>query len=114
MNLQIDCLEMNQAGFYFNFLFESYLEQSTLQLVCVTLLLYNVAIFLCIIGLIVNHYTKLYGEQYKDKLPQWSLPILRYYLKFSQLTNYYYIVSIIVSLLLSISFCIIFYFMDIA
>ena len=34
------------------------------------LLLFNITIFLCIIGLIVNHYTKLYGEQYKDKLPQ--------------------------------------------
>jgi hypothetical protein len=113
-NLQIDRLEINQAGFDFSFLFESYLEQSTLQLVCITLLLYNVAIFICIIGLIVNHYTKLYGEQYKDKLPKWSLPIVRYYLKLGKLTNYYYIVSIIVSLLLSISFCILFYFMDIA
>jgi hypothetical protein len=110
----IDLHTSSKAGFDFDFLFESYLEQNTLQLVCLTLFLYNIAILICVIGLIVNYHVKLYGDQYMDKLPKWSLPIVKYYLILGQYTNYYYMVSILVSLLLSISFCVLFYFMDLA
>lgn len=45
-----------------------------------------------------------------DKLPQWSLPILRNYLKLGEFTNYYSIVMIMVSLLLSTITSVLIYF----
>jgi hypothetical protein len=104
----------NNAGFDFNDFFESYLEQNTLQLACVSFFLYDVAILMCLIGLIVNHYVKLYGDKYMDKLPNWSLSLVRYYLKLGQLSNNYYMILILFSLLCSMSFCVMFYFMDLA
>jgi hypothetical protein len=80
------------------------------QLFAIGLCMFNLTIFICIIGLIVNHYIKLYGEQYINKFPKWSLPIVRYYLKLGQYTNYYYILLIMVSLLFSTMTSFIIYF----
>ena len=80
------------------------------QLFAIGLCMFNLTIFICIIGLIVNHYIKLYGEQYMNKFPKWSLPIVRYYLKLGQYTNYYYILLIMVSLLFSTMTSFIIYF----
>ena len=72
--------------------------------------MFNLTIFICVIGLIVNYYIKLYGEQYMDKFPKWSLPIVRNYLKLGLLTNYYYIGMIMLSLLFSTITSILIYF----
>lgn len=101
----------NKAGFDFDTLSDSFLEFSTLQLVSITLFLYDIAILICLIGLIVNYYTRFYGNEYKEKLPKWSLPIIRYYLKLGEYTNYTYVLSIVMSLILSMLFCLIFFFM---
>lgn len=53
-----------------------------------------------VMGLIFNHYIKLYGDQYVNKTPKWVLPIMNYYLKFTHYSNYYYIILIVVSQLL--------------
>ena len=74
------------------------------------LFMFNLTIFICVIGLIVNYYIKLYGEQYMEKFPKWSLPIVRNYLKLGLLTNYYYIGMIMLSLLFSTITSILIYF----
>nr|QYC35761.1 hypothetical protein [Apophysomyces elegans] len=101
----------NKAGFDLDTLSDSSLEFSTLQLVSITLFLYDIAILICLIGIIVNYYIRLYGNEYKEKLPKWSLPIIRYYLKLAEYTNYTYVLSIVMSLILSMLFCLIFLFM---
>jgi hypothetical protein len=50
-----------------------------------------------VMGLIINYYIKLYGEQFIDKAPKLILPLVKYYLKFTQYNNYYYIIIIVIS-----------------
>jgi hypothetical protein len=70
--------------------------------------MFNVSIFVCLIGLVSNsagaghrsepggYYFKLYGDKYMDKLPKWSLPIARSYYKVREYSNDYYIITIFV------------------
>lgn len=58
--------------------------------------MFNVSIFVCLTGLILNHYFKLYGDRYLDTLPEWVLPFAKRYSKVREYSNYYYVVTIFV------------------
>jgi hypothetical protein len=112
---ELDSLDLNKtskASFDLDTLFGSFSEHTTLQLACISFFLYSLAILICVVGLIVNYYVKLYGNLYMKKLPKWSLLIVRYYLKLGEYTNYSYIITILTSLLFSIALSLFLYITD--
>lgn len=83
-----------------------------IQYVTLGFILFNSIIFDSLMGLIVNHYIKLYGDHLLEKLPKWSLPIVGYYFKARQLSNYYLILMMIGCLLCSTGFCLYLYILE--
>jgi len=63
--------------------------------------MFNMTIFICLTGLILNHYSKLYGDQYLEKLPNWILPIAKHYSNLRDYSNHYYILTIFVTTIMS-------------
>jgi hypothetical protein len=63
--------------------------------------MFNMTILICLTGLILNHYSKLYGDQYLEKLPNWILPIAKYYSNLRDYSNNYYILTIFVTTIMS-------------
>ena len=63
--------------------------------------MFNMTIFICLTGLILNHYSKLYGDQYLEKLPNWILPIAKQYSNLRDYSNHYYILTIFVTTIMS-------------
>jgi hypothetical protein len=78
-----------------------------LNLIALSYFLFNVAILWCVIGLTINYYIKLYGDQYLDNIPKWLLPFVKVYLKYtlfnSKLLLIILLISIFSSMLLSIA-----------
>jgi uncharacterized membrane-anchored protein YhcB (DUF1043 family) len=75
-------------------------ENNTLLSFSTSFILASGVALSAIMGLIFNHYIKLYGDQYVNKVPKLVLPIMNNYLKFVHYSNNYYIILIIVSQLL--------------
>jgi hypothetical protein len=63
--------------------------------------MFNMTVFICLTGLILNHYSKLYGDQYLEKLPKWILPIAKHYSILRDYSNHYYILTIFVTTIMS-------------
>ena len=49
--------------------------------------MFNVTILIYTLGLITNNYIKLYGDQYREKVPKYFLPVMEKYLKLGQYSN---------------------------
>jgi hypothetical protein len=63
--------------------------------------MFNMTVLICLTGLILNHYSKLYGDQYLEKLPKWILPIAKHYSNLRDYSNNYYILTIFVTTIMS-------------
>jgi hypothetical protein len=63
--------------------------------------MFNMTVLICLMGLILNHYTKLYGDQYLEKLPKWILPIAKHSSNLKDDSNHYYILTIFVTTIMS-------------
>jgi hypothetical protein len=73
--------------------------------------MFNMTIFICLSGLILNHYSKLYGDQYLEKLPNWILPIAKHYSNLRDYSNNYYILTILVTTIMSTMASMIMYYL---
>lgn len=85
------------------------LPVTALQHFTIAIILFNVIIFNSLMSLIVNHYIQLYGDKFISKVPKWSLPIVKYYIKARQFSNYYLIVIIMVCLVFPTTLCLFIY-----
>jgi hypothetical protein len=96
--------------FEINSIFEKTLfSTDPLNLIALSYFLFNVAILWYVIGLTVNYYIKLYGDQYLDNTPKWLLPFVKTYLKFTLFSSKYLLVILIISIFLSMLLSIILY-----
>jgi hypothetical protein len=50
-----------------------------------------------VISLMMNYYIQLYGDQYKEKVPKWILPLLNFYMNFTVYSNRYYIMLLVLT-----------------
>ena len=50
-----------------------------------------------VISLMMNYSIQLYGDQYKEKIPKWSLPLLNLYNNFTVYSNRYYIMLLVLT-----------------
>lgn len=77
------------------------------NLILISYFLFNLTILWCIIGLTLNYYIKLYGDQYLDHVPKWLLPLMKIYLKYtlfnSNILLMILLISVFTSMLLSIA-----------
>jgi hypothetical protein len=96
--------------FKINSIFEKTLfSTDPLNLIALSYFLFNVAILWCVIGLTVNYYIKLYGDQYLDNTLKWLLPFVKTYLKLTLFSSKYLLVILIISIFSSMLLSIIFY-----
>lgn len=62
----------------------------------ICILLFSLITVSLTFGLISNYYFDKYGEQYKDKLPNWILFYIKVRKKFNNFVNKYYIIMILI------------------
>ena len=62
-----------------------------------SIILFCFVTFSALSGLIFNHYIKLYGDKYPEKIPKFILPLMKFYLKLAVYSNSYYITLILIS-----------------
>lgn len=62
-----------------------------------SIILFCFVTFSALSGLIFNHYIKLYGDKYPEKIPKFILPLMKFYLKLAVYSNNYYITLILIS-----------------
>ena len=81
---------INQSSFFI-------VDNSTFMNFSTSIILNSMIGLSAVISLMMNYYIQLYGDQYKDKLPQWSLPLLNFYMNFTIYSNRYYIMLLVLT-----------------
>jgi hypothetical protein len=89
-NLNEVLLDMNKSSFFI-------LDNSSLINFSTSIILNSVIGLSAVISLIINYYIEKYSNQYKEKAPKWSLPILNFYVNFTMYSNRYYIFILVLA-----------------